>query len=144
MLNHQESLGILPGEGLLYYKIVFVNGVNKNLPFQQVSKKECFLSISGIISVYVILKMQQRIRMYYYLKEKLESESKMISKYSPLPPNNIMFNSEQHDKGKGKGKCVEKSPIDYIAEDLTCAIVCETVGDFYQLNCQHIISSKAL
>jgi len=53
-------------------------------------------------------------------------------------------NMKQQDKGKGKGKGVEKNPIDFIAEDLTCAIVCEAVGDFYQLNCQHIISSKAL
>src|SRR5439155_970941 len=32
----------------------------------------------------------------------------------------------------------------YIAEDLTCPIVCETGSDFYQLNCKHIISLKAL
>src|SRR6185312_3758267 len=61
-------------------------------------------------------------------------------------PDQIMTNTQNikhQDKGKGKGKSVEKHPIDYIAEDLTCPIVCETVGDFYQLNCQHIISSKA-
>src|SRR6185295_15167184 len=63
MLNHQASLGIQPGGGLLYYKIVLINGVNKSLPFQQISKKECFLSISGTISVYVMLKMQWRIKM---------------------------------------------------------------------------------
>src|SRR5437764_12955901 len=32
----------------------------------------------------------------------------------------------------------------FVAVCPTCAILCETVGDFYQLNCQHIISSKAL
>src|SRR5438128_10139514 len=51
-------------------------------------------------------------------------------------------------KGKGKGKeCDDrglKLPIDYIAEDLTCTIIDEAVGDLYQLNCQHFISSKAL
>src|SRR6185295_11310139 len=84
--------------------------------------------------------------MYYYLKEKLRVESKMTLKYSPSSIMTDTQNMEQHSKGKGngKGKGVEKNPIDYIAEDLTCAILCETVGDFYQLNCQHIISSKAL
>ena len=53
-------------------------------------------------------------------------------------------NRKQQDKRREKGKGVEKTPIDYIAEDLTCAIICETVGDFFQLNCQHIISTKAL
>src|SRR6185312_2537591 len=33
--------------------------------------------------------------------------------------------------GKKKGKGVEKNPIDFIAEDLTCAIVCEAVGVVY-------------
>src|SRR4051812_21401434 len=87
---------------------------------------------------------QKLLSIYYYLREKLEVESKMILKYTP---DKIMANAEnkkQPDKGKGKGKGVEKNPIDYIAEDLTCAIVCEAVGDFYQLNCQHIVSSKAL
>src|SRR6185312_6065470 len=63
MLNHQAGHGIQLGEGLLYYKIVLTNGVNRSLPFQQISKKEYFLSISGIISVYVMLKMQLRIKM---------------------------------------------------------------------------------
>ena len=49
-------------------------------------------------------------------------------------------------EGEGKGKGVEKTPIDHIVEDLTCTIyiVCEAVGGFYQLNCQHFISSKVL
>src|SRR5437879_2630653 len=53
-------------------------------------------------------------------------------------------------KGKGKRKGKEcddrglKLPINYIAEDLTCTITYETVGDLYQLNCQHFISSKVL
>src|SRR6185312_13039752 len=66
----------------------------------------------------------------------------MILKYSP---GEIMTNSQNiKQPGKGKGKSVERNPIDWIAEDLTCPIVCEAVGDFYQLNCQHIIISKAL
>src|SRR6185312_14891411 len=96
--------------------------------------------ISGCDEKYI----PRLVNMYYYLKDKLEVESKMILKYSP---GEIMINSQngrQQDKGKGKGKGVEKNVIDYITEDLTCAIVCEAVGDFYQLNCQHIISSKAL
>src|SRR6185312_146714 len=62
-------------------------------------------------------------------------------------PDQIMASAQsmkQQDKKKGKGKGIEKNPIDYIVEDLTCSIVCEVVGDFYQLNCQHIISSKVL
>src|SRR6185312_6428872 len=62
MLNHQENLGIQLGEGLLYYKIVLINGIIKSLPSQQISKRECFLSIFGIMSAYVMLKMQQKIR----------------------------------------------------------------------------------
>src|SRR6185312_4169192 len=84
------------------------------------------------------------VSMYYYLKEKLVVESKMILEYSPDQIMTSAQNKKQQDKGKGKGKGAEKNLIDFIAEDLTCAIVCEAVGDFYQLNCQHIISSKAL
>src|SRR6185436_1902884 len=78
------------------------------------------------------------VSMYYYLKEKLKVESRMILQYLP---DQMMTNTQdikQQDKGKGKGKGVERNPSDYITEDLTCAITCETVGDFYQLNCQHI------
>jgi len=45
-------------------------------------------------------------------------------------------------KGKGKQKCDEKSPIDYIAEDFKCPITCETVDGLYQLSCQHSVSPK--
>src|SRR6185312_407383 len=60
------------------------------------------------------------VSMYYYLKKKLEVESKMISECSP---GKIMTSAQQD-----KGKSVEKNPIDYIAEDLTCPIVCEAFG----------------
>src|SRR6185295_5097398 len=75
------------------------------------------------------------VSMYYYLKEKVDVESKMILKYSPDQIMASVQNMEQEDKGKGKGKSVEKNPIDYITEDLTCAITCEAAGDFCQLSC---------
>src|SRR6185369_624988 len=54
--------------------------------------------ISGCDEKYI----PRLVSIYYYLKEKLKVESKMLSKYSP--PNNIMKNSKQHDEGKGKGR----------------------------------------
>src|SRR6185295_18275131 len=74
---------------------------------------------------------------------KLKVESKMILKYTPDERMATAENEKLQDKGKRKEKVVEKNPIDYITEGLKCAIICEAVGDFYQLNCQHIISSKA-
>src|SRR6185369_7697690 len=112
----------------------------------EVKNSELFVTTPDDISDCDEKYIPRLVGMYYYLKEKLRVESKMILKYSPDPIMTGTQNMEQQDKGKGngKGKGVERNPIDYIAEDLTCAIICEAVGDFYQLNCQHIIGSKAL
>src|SRR6185312_15660816 len=106
----------------------------------EVKNNELFVTITDDIAGCDEEYIPRLVSMYYYLKEKLEVESKMILKYSP---NRIMTNAQSRkQQDKGKGKCVERNPIDYIEEDLTCAIVCKIVGDFYQLTCQHIISSK--
>src|SRR6185312_3308194 len=80
----------------------------------EVKNSELFVTtpddISGCDEKYI----PRLVSIYYYLKENLEVESKMISKYS-LTVN--VQSSKQQDKGKGKGKYIEKSPIGYIAED---------------------------
>ena len=81
---------------------------------------------------------------YYYLKEKLKVESKMLVTYLPVTKERRYAD----EKCKGKEKEVYKGslrrPIDYIAEDLTCAITYEAVSDLYLLSCQHFLSSQAL
>src|SRR6185437_3349220 len=59
--------------------------------------------ISGCDGKYI----PRMVSMYYYLKEKLKVESKMIFKYSPSQIMTSAQNMKQQDKQKGKGKCIE-------------------------------------
>src|SRR6185312_6428873 len=106
-------------QAICYY-IVLDSLSNANTEFIQFKSIEVLLSLEAknnelFVTTPDIFGCDEKyiprlVSIYYYLKEKLEVESKMILKYS-LTVN--VQSSKQQDKGKGKD--VEKSPIDYIA-----------------------------
>src|SRR6185369_4614052 len=122
------------------------NAVNEFIQFKSIEvllslearTKELFVTTPDDIASCDEEDIPKLVEIYHYLKGKLEIESKLCLKY--LQTKVEVMNQDL--KGKGKQKCDEKSPIDYIAEDFKCPITCETVEGLYQLNCQHSISPK--
>src|SRR6185436_7752219 len=115
----QKTLSITT-QAICYYIALdsLNNAINEFIQFKsievllalEVKNSELFVTtpddISGCDEKYI----PRLVSMYYYLKEKLEAESKMILKH--LPSTNVQ-NKEQQDKGKRKekGKGVDKNPI---------------------------------